>query len=109
IEVHGTPVDLDHATAFTVDEQPIAQLERLLEEQQKTRNHRTDRILQREADDDRSHAERGEQPADVSAPHESEKQRDADDDDEHARDLDEDRRYPVAPGALPRGIEDGDI
>ena len=48
---------------------PVADLERLLEEQQQTRDDLADRILQGQAQNDEPIPRGGEQPADVGAPY----------------------------------------
>ena len=84
-------------------------LERLLEQQQQPGDDLADRVLQRQAEDDRGDAQRGEQAADVGAPDVGEDDRQADGDQQEPRDVEEDRRNPFAPGAFRRALEQGRV
>ena len=65
-----------------------------------------DGVLQRQAEHDRRDTQRGEQPADVRRPRcKREHQPDADGDQREPRDVEEDRRNPLAPAAFRRALE----
>ena len=97
VDVGGPPVDLDDAAARRWRVHPVAQLKRLLEQDQQARDDLADGVLQCQAEHDRRDAQRGEQSADVRTPDVGEDQRQADRDDDEARDVDEDRRDSLAP------------
>lgn len=109
LQMHCAPVDFDHPAAGGGGVQPIADLERLLEQHQQARDDLADRILQRQADDDRRDAQRGEQAADVRAPDVRKDDREPDRDEHEPRDVDEDRRNPLAPGPGRRALEQGGV
>ena len=108
-DVHRPPVDLLDLASHARGIEPVPELEGLLEEQEQSRQHRADGVLQGKADDDRSDAEGREEASDIRAPDHREEQGERDDDHEEAHDIHEDRRQSLAPGAHARGREHGEV
>ena len=68
IDMRCAPVDFDHAAFRRRRFYPVAELKRLLEQDEQARDDLPDGVLQRQAEHDRRHAERGEQAADIVRP-----------------------------------------
>ncbi len=105
----GAPVHLDDLALALAGANVVADLEGLLEQQQESGEHAADGVLQRKADDYRPDAECCEQPTDVGAPDDREQHGEADDDEQRPGQVAEDRRKAVAPGAVLRRHEDGEV
>ena len=97
VQPRRPPVDLRHPSKVVAVADPIAHRVGLLEEDRDAGEHIAQRVLQGQPDHDRADAERGEQPAEVLAPHGREDYRRADQNEQEPRQVQEERRHPRPP------------
>ena len=102
LDVHASPVDFDHLARRAVRNQPVADIERTLQEQHQSRDDIAERLLQREADHDAAETQSRERAGDFLLPDLRINDRGPDGDQDCPSQVAEQFRDPLLPGA-PRG------